>query len=736
MESWSDSQGPPLKKMRKGTKSCSECRRRKIRCTYNSDCPDACNECRLRGSKCITQEHGSEDPHIVPSAQAERYSLRERVTYLENVVKDLVKRLDDTAGTKSSPERTAASDLTPSSIECDKLGPSSERIEHAPVMQLFDNYVVSRREDSSSDDQFAGAKDMSVKARAVRIELLALFPHEQDIRKILSAGSKIWCIWEEEYPELRHIFSIGANACESTVAPAEIAKALVCLCLSLLQSPPDFNFGDLRAPLDIQEFTSRCMEAVDRLVVRDDDYAATLPGIECSELVAKYHLNEGRLRKCWLVTRRTIEFAYLAGMHLSTRTPQPGDTLFQRRLKTWCLLGFTDRTISLILGLPYGIAENFYLPQIARRLQTTPSAAEQYMLRIGVVTGHMCDRNQNPSEMSLETTLKLDRELQDAWEAMPAEFQGMETGSNEKIAEFNERVPLQFMPKMLRALLHMPFMLKYPYDSRFSYSQRAAIQSTREALVIYKVIRSITRSYLCKIFDFMSFTLGLLMILHLIGYSEESPDYDPAQDECDWNLIGEVIQILRQAASQSGGSVAAESANILSQIYESRNKARNISCMNSCKISVPYFGTITASAGAKFIQRQKMNVNTGESSPSTSATLSSKPTPTQIYTPPLSNPDLGSTAHVHSMKGDTHIANGAAAFSTVDLTQPFGQGASVEVNPFAGLESNVFTGLFDDIGQYSWPNANIDLGLDQGWNLNWLENPNDAAIINESWNKN
>jgi hypothetical protein len=70
-------------------------RRRKIRCTFNPDRPEACNECRLRGSTCIDQEHDSEKPNVSDAAQGDqRYSLRERVAHLENIVQDLAKRLD------------------------------------------------------------------------------------------------------------------------------------------------------------------------------------------------------------------------------------------------------------------------------------------------------------------------------------------------------------------------------------------------------------------------------------------------------------------------------------------------------------------------------------------------------------------------------------------------------------------------------------------------------------------
>ncbi|KAJ5682338.1 hypothetical protein N7462_005503 [Penicillium macrosclerotiorum] len=718
MDFWNESNGPPRKKMRKGTKSCTECRRRKIRCTFTPGRLAACNECRLRGSICIDQENTSDDPTFpTGSGQGDqRYSLRERVAHLENVVQDLAKRLDQQTAAVPSAE-APGTDLE-QCLESDQLGPSSDQIQSAPVLQLFDNYLVSRREDSSSNDRFTGAKDMSPKARAVRAELLSLFPCEEDIYKIFTEGFKLWCIWDDvNLPDLGIEFKLRAHLSQNTIAPAEIAKALVCFSVSVIQSPPEFDFGALRNPIDPQEFAARCTAAVDRLVVRDDDFAATLPGIECQMLLSKFHLNEGRLRKAWLVNRRAIEFAHLAGMHLSTRTPRPSDGLFERRLKLWCALTTTDRSLSLILGLPYGVSEAFYLPQIERRLKSTTSPAEPYLLRMGVITGHMVDRNQNPAEMCLETTLKLDQELMDAWKAMPNSFYGTEPGPNESREHFYERVPLQFMPKVLRALLHLPFMLKYPFDPRFSYCHQIAIQSAREGLVLYKVLRSITRSYLCKMIDFLAFTMGMLLIVHLHGQSEESSEPNKTRDEQDWKLVGEVVGILREASSECGGSVAAESANILGAIFHTRSQKRNWTSLATCKVTVPYFGTITVGAGAKFLRPKDQDP--GIPNPLPSATASSKPSPNQLCTPPISDSDGASTCHSNTMNPNTPIlgANGATGYPL----QPLSQGDDLVPNTFAGLESNTFTGLFDDFGQFTWPSPDVDLGLDHGWNLNWFE---------------
>lgn len=454
------------------------------------------------------------------------------------------------------------------------------------------------------------------------------------------------------------------------------------------------------------------------LIVRDDDFAATLPGIKCQFVLSKFHMNEGRLRKAWLVIRRAIEYALLAGMHLSTRTPRPTDSLFERKLNIWCQLVTSDRTIGLILGLPYGVRDAFFSPQVALRLNSTIPAAEQYMLRIGVITGRMVDRNQDPANLCLESTLHFDREFMEAMEAMPHAYSGAEPGPDETREDFYDRVPLQFFPKTLRALIHLPFMLKYPHDPRFSFCHQMAIQSSREGLALYKVLRSITRSYLCKVIDFLAFTMGMLLVVHLHDKSKELPSHTKEQDETDRELMRDVVVMLRQAAAEPGGSVAAESANTFGAIYDTRSQTENWTSSASCKVTVPYFGTITVGAGTKFLLKPQANGQVPDhTSPQEWATVSEQ-TPGPLYTPLISDREGASAADSDIVNCVTPAARvGESQYSRPELLE----GADVPTNALTGLESNAFMGLFDDFGQYVWPNPNVDLGLDQCWDLTWFE---------------
>lgn len=115
-------QGPPRKKMRKGTKSCIECRRRKIKCTFEPGRTSICNECFARGSTCIDQEHGDVSSFTNHSSSStskdeQNIALKERVTYLEDLVKQVLDRLPEKNGSNDSP--TAQPRMESSSLQAD-----------------------------------------------------------------------------------------------------------------------------------------------------------------------------------------------------------------------------------------------------------------------------------------------------------------------------------------------------------------------------------------------------------------------------------------------------------------------------------------------------------------------------------------------------------------------------------------------------------------------------------------
>lgn len=92
--------GPESKrrKVRKGTQSCWECRRRKVRCIFAATTDAICENCRRRGTACNSQEYPDEP---MPSAGSNHVEAR------LGRVEELVEHLVNGAGTAHIPSSPA-----------------------------------------------------------------------------------------------------------------------------------------------------------------------------------------------------------------------------------------------------------------------------------------------------------------------------------------------------------------------------------------------------------------------------------------------------------------------------------------------------------------------------------------------------------------------------------------------------------------------------------------------------
>ncbi len=200
--------------MRKGTKSCLECRRRKIKCTFEPGRTAVCNECYARGSTCIDQEHGDIQSYAQSTTEQSSYSLRERVTQLEGLVKQVLDRLpenDDSSANQSPRERNGSNTDTQTAAEVLKSlrttgvpPPVEESItlpgglrEGAPALTLFDNAVLSRH-----DIPVEISRSQYNKKKGLVATLNALLPSPHDLDIILDASSDWWTIWRKMFPEI------------------------------------------------------------------------------------------------------------------------------------------------------------------------------------------------------------------------------------------------------------------------------------------------------------------------------------------------------------------------------------------------------------------------------------------------------------------------------------------------------------------------------------------------------
>lgn len=603
---------------------------------------------------------------------------------------------------------------------------SSENSGRAPVVQLLNNNVVSRTEVSNIRLQDTGvAKDLSCKAHHARDRLRSLLLPREDFVKIVSAAPKGAAAW-------RHM-CLGGDFnefdCDPQASPGDLGKYLMYTSILVELVSPYFDFSSLSMSIDPQEYVERCITEIENSVANDDDFASTLPGLETMVILSKWYTNMGRARKAWLITRRAIDLAQLSGIHLSTARPQnPPDSLFKRRLKLWTTLGLTDRFLGLILGLPHVIQDAYYRPQVEMRLKDEPVRFETYILRLGLIMGHLINRNQeDPSNMSLAETLAIEQELEAHAQAVPKEFwRGPTPGSpiDQDADDLTGRLMAHFNHHILRALLHMPFMLRSFGTKQFRYSHGAALESSRNALTVFNTFRPWNgfSQQKCQVLDFLAFIAAMLLIIHHLG-SSEVPDYDYTQADRDWGLVERTIQVLRDVGEESRGTVAAQSRTMLENItrFASQGIAEGKES-TTCKITVPYIGviTLTTTGKGKCIRKKRSNGFDPSAQGQQSHPESTQSTPQQLNTPPgsnsgdlISNPPSVSASGISGVPSSTTWAHPPLDVSRIQLENIFALPPSTP-----DLFGNLPTVAEGDLGL--WSNLNLDFELGQGWDMYWM----------------
>lgn len=598
-------------------------RRRKKSCVPRSATPGSCEECFARGVQCLDQEFSLGTKR---RAQDGKHDLQQRVAELEAALLSISHKLETTPKTVEPDQNTAQTPeqlrpgILPSSPVLSGLD-TGVFLEHAPVLSLFDNAILSRRPDDDTRADSLGVRPSQSKAQRhpgskfdkVLQVLLSLFPSQQRLEAVLNASQTWWAGWQGTFPQ---IFGPGTSSnfvqfvadLKASGSVPKVAKALLCLFSMLEEGCVDFNtiWGTENAAIQIPQ--ALCI--IDDTVLADDELAGTIDGVECMVLRAKHESNNGRLRKSWLLFRRAISFAQLLGLHKRMASEESNTSQLLRRETLWKFLHANDRLMSLLLGLPYGpsechsnIGRDSELCAKGIQVQDT---CEYYMFRLANVVGHIIDRNQQlPSKNMLPLTFKIETEMMELADSMTSSWwkSGLEPGDTPNHM-FSHLLP-QFWHHQARALLHLPFMLKATTDRHFEYNKIATLESAREMIARYRVIRPVKGfgSLVCKLMDFQVFTAAMILVLNLLDHYRRSEILDHSEAEMDQDLISVTTAILRQASSETDGGAATQAARALESFGNIKEIVRPGVCSDyncTARVVIPFFGTVVIGPGTSF----------------------------------------------------------------------------------------------------------------------------------------
>jgi hypothetical protein len=145
-----------------------------------------------------------------------------------------------------------------------------------------------------NDDSFG----QQAKKERTKQALLAMLPSYERLNKILTTNSEWWQTWRRKCS--------GTSASDETL-PQFASKALA-----------SGNIGAIGTVVlavgicsDDEKEVEKFIEIVDRWVLGDDEFAATLEGMECLILKAKWYADVGQPRRAWLAYRKGLMYIQL-----------------------------------------------------------------------------------------------------------------------------------------------------------------------------------------------------------------------------------------------------------------------------------------------------------------------------------------------------------------------------------------------------------------------------------------
>lgn len=556
------------KRMRLGTRSCAECRRRKVRCIFPPQ-GAVCRECLAHDTPCRSQQRmgliSNND-----SNHEDLGALQQRLQSLESMVRQLSSNNNtthdidpDKAIRILSREESSGSKVTSTPTICDTPSSSEQNFDQAPLVDLFSRTLNVRSDDSTSKYSF-GLTSKPLPVDEYISALKALVPRVDELLLILESTAAYWFIWSthppgsgeegfgESYGRVVMVKNFILSSFESRV-PLAVARSILWLALCIQQLPADaIQHRKTYLPASPQTLFDAYMTGADAILTGLGESVASFERLECLLLFSKCCINMGKPQRAWFAVRSGINCALILGLHRSTRHR----TLVQNSL--WSQAWQVDRQLSSVLGVPYSISH----PEPA--IGTDQSPVLMLMYCVSDMFGRISDRNQGLKQISLE---EMETELQkytimlpeDWWPVMPPENLSFEAlyGRQASKLYYWRLKELSYFPGMLKAL-------ENPHSCQ--HNREKTVEACRNMISAYEVLRNSSKSALvtCDLMDFIVFNAALVLTVHLLAPSSSR---NTAREADDWCIITHLIQTLRQLSRVIECSVAEQSATLLQYIY-------------------------------------------------------------------------------------------------------------------------------------------------------------------------
>ncbi|KAH0341382.1 hypothetical protein KCU81_g6234, partial [Aureobasidium melanogenum] len=571
------SEEPPAKRIRKGTRSCQECRHRKIRCIWPSDNAQVCQSCANRNRVCELQLE------VIPTVETTKLTSRARIEALEKSVSDLWNAIGQTPPVPIGQEPQSHDRPRTSHIDYqqspDSSNPSSPANPPTHLLRLLDNdFLDSNGHETTTPTARLSTSTMSKESAA----LLKLLPSREDMA-IIAANASDWLSWYRVLFSLNIAMSAGPAMLEdydkvkqSATHPVPIATLLLAVTLTVQQAPDAISM--LRSIPDSAAFIKDVSNLVEKVVVSNDDLIADIDGIRCALLFIRLQLGRARVRKTWLTLRRVIAVAELIGLPRAAATlslnaeAQPrsdhlqseqyrGDVSAdqQEKAEVWESVCAIDRIISMMWSLPVATS-SFPLPVRSFIDCQGEVILQAFIHRLANIASKVLELDgvyiqDKPVPDLLSAVMSTDQELQEVAKA-PSKSWWIESPS-----VLSPAVIFQHWHSYLTIRTHLRLALAYDHDQRFLYNFIACLSACQAHTRRYIWLRPLLPAgfFANSIIDLQAFSAIVFLMLSA-RKSATAPSAVASRHimtpEQTHSLIDEAVQAMERALSRTGSHSA------------------------------------------------------------------------------------------------------------------------------------------------------------------------------------
>ncbi|KAJ0419606.1 major facilitator superfamily domain-containing protein [Aspergillus carlsbadensis] len=556
--------------VRKGTKSCTECRRRKVRCVRIPEDAPTCRQCVERNTSCLAQTSSSRP------RQAQRLPSRYRIAQLESQVHRLTKivnGIEVKLGGKPSLNIEQAADQSPGSDDSDGESTNSEGLiaeEPSHLRSLFQNDLISLDAHQKHEDLLERRTKGSAALReSVRPALQKLIPSKQETAEMLIVTYDWLQMISTMLPQPSSPSSQQAllerydEMCQPEVDVVALASWLLTVAITAQQIPQENN--DAPSPsLSSQRrmaFSRAVSDAIESLVLSHDRLVGTIPGLSLGLHFVRLLMGRGNPQRAWLKLRHFIALAELMGLPKAVqaaRIKKANGTLDEetaKRAQLWELMCTIDRMAGMFLNLP-PYTRRFSLLAAPSILVDGVVQPAIYLSRIMDIAPKTYDLDDLSGAQG-STTKLYTAALEVAREARALAGEAPKSWWNVNMADdLKPDHIVQFFHYCTLMKAHLPVALRQEKSEEYLYSRLACIDACESVAHRYQFIRRKLPSgfFTLRMLDLQAFTAVVLLLL--TSHTCPSPDrhsfqIDKARLE---GVVNQVLQLMEEKSKEGAGS--------------------------------------------------------------------------------------------------------------------------------------------------------------------------------------